>query len=303
VRVGDTVVIQRAGEVIPEVVEVIIAERTGDEVPFVMPTRCPACDTEVVKPEGEAVTRCPNYDCPRQLQERLEHFVSRGAMDIEGLGKRHIAQLIEAELVRDGADFYTLTKEQMLPLERMGDKLATKILDNIEASKTRPLQRVIFALGIRHIGERASEVLAGHFGSLERLCAASVAELAQVHERGQTTAETIAAYCAEPRNRELLDKLAAVGVKPQEDERAPKSDEFAGKTFVFTGTLTQLTREEAEAMVKQRGGRASGSVSKQTSYVVAGEKAGSKLDKAQELGVPVLSEDDFLALIEEPLPG
>jgi DNA ligase (NAD+) len=298
VRIGDTVVIQRAGEVIPEVVEVVTELRDGDEVPYTMPTHCPACGTEVVKPEGEAVTRCPNFNCPRQLERRLEHFVGRGAMDIESLGSRHIGQLIQTGLVNDPADFYTLTLEQMLPLERMGEKLATKILANIEASKTRPLSRVIFALGIRHIGERASEILAEHFGSLERVASATVEELAKIHDIGQRTAESIAASFADEPTRQLLQKLKAVGVQPQEDDRAPKSNEWAGKTFVFTGTLTRFTREDAEKMVKQRGGRASGSVSKQTSYVVAGDKAGSKLTKAQELGVPVLSEDDFLALME-----
>lgn len=298
VRIGDTVVIQRAGEVIPEVVEVVTSERNGDETEFFMPTHCPSCDTEVVKPEGEAVTRCPNPTCPKKVQEGIRHFVSRGAMDIEGLGDRHVEQLTQAGLVQDAADLYDLTKEQLLPLERMGDKLATKILDNIAHSKTRPLANLIFALGIRHIGEHSAEVLAEHFGTLERLKDASVEELATVHEIGKTTAESIAAWFADPRNQAMLDRLKAAGVEAPVHTAAPQSDQLAGKTFVFTGTLLQMKREEAETLVKRRGGRASGSVSKQTTYVVAGENAGSKLTKAQELGVPVLTEDEFLQMIE-----
>lgn len=298
VRIGDTVVIQRAGEVIPEVVEVVTSERTGDEREFVMPTRCPSCDSEVVKPEGEAIVRCINPFCPKKVQESLKHFVSRGGMDIEGLGDKQVEQLSQTGLVQDAADLYTLTKEQMLPLERMGDKLATKILDNIANSKTRPLANLIYALGIRHIGEHSAEVLAAHFGTLERLAAATVDELSKVFEIGRTTAESVAAYFAEPRTQELLAKLKAAGVAPQAHVSAPQSDALAGKTFVFTGTLLQRTREEAEALVKRLGGRASGSVSKQTSYLIAGDKAGSKLAKAQALGVPVLTEEEFTGMIE-----
>ena len=298
VRVGDTVVIQRAGEVIPEVVEVLVSERKEDSQPFAMPTHCPSCETPVVKPEGEAVTRCPNPDCPAKLQEGLELFVSRRAMDIEGLGERHLSQLVQTGLVKDFADLYTLDKDRFLTLERMGDKLATKILANIENSKTRPLANVIYALGIRHIGEHSSEVLAAHFGTLEKVQAASVDALAAVHEIGRTTAESIAEFFSLPRNQEMLAKLRAAGVHPTAHQSAPQSDEFKGKTFVFTGTLLRLKRDEAEEMVKKRGGRASGSVSKQTSYVVAGESAGSKLTRAQELKVPVLTEDEFIDMVE-----
>jgi DNA ligase (NAD+) len=298
VRVGDTVVIQRAGEVIPEVVEVVTAERTGDEVEFVMPTHCPSCGTPVVKPEGEAVTRCPNTACPARLQQQFEHFVSRNAMDIEGLGKRHLAQLTQLGLVKNMADLYTLTREQLLTMERMGDKLAAKILANIEASKHRPLASVIFALGIRHIGEHSAEVLAAAYGTLERLRDASVEALAGVHEIGMTTAESIRDWFTDPANLETLNRLIAAGVQPEAHDGAPQSDALKGKTFVFTGTLNRLKRDAAEATVKRLGGRASGSVSKQTSYVVAGESAGSKLTKAQELGVPVLTEDEFIDLLE-----
>jgi DNA ligase (NAD+) len=299
VRVGDVVVIQRAGEVIPEVVEVVKSERMGDEPEFQMPAECPSCQTPVVRPAGEAVTRCPNPECPAKLQQGLELFVSRRAMDIEGLGERHIGQLIQSGLVRDFADIYTLDKEKFLTLERMGDKLATKILANIATSKSRPLANVIYALGIRHIGEHSSEVLAAHFGTLEKIQAASVDELASVHEIGRTTAESIEEYFASPRSQQMLAKLKAAGVHPQAHASAPSSDELKGKTFVFTGTLVRLKRDEAEEMVKKRGGRASGSVSKQTSYVVAGDSAGSKLARAQELKVPVLTEDEFIDMIDQ----
>jgi DNA ligase (NAD+) len=297
VRIGDTVMIQRAGEVIPEIVEVVTGERTGDEVEFVMPVRCPVCDTEVVRSEGEAVTRCPNPYCPAKNQQQFEHFVSRNAMDIEGLGTRHLEQLAQLGLIHDVADLYTLTKEQLLPMERMGDKLATKILANIEAGKRRPLANLIHALGIRHIGEHAAEVLAAHFGTLERLQAAAVEELAGVFEIGKTTAQSIFDWFADPHNRQVLEKLKAAGVAPEAHAGAPRSDALKGKSFVFTGTLQRLKRDEAEAQVKQLGGRASGSVSKQTSYLVAGESAGSKLAKAQELNVPVLTEDEFIEMI------
>ena len=297
IRVGDTVVIQRAGEVIPEIVEVILSERPENSEPFILPTHCPVCGTEAIRPEGEAVLRCPNYDCSGQLQERIEYFVSRGAMDIEGLGSRLVERLTANGIVKDIADIYALDQDKLLTLERMGEKVATKILANIEASKTRPLARLIAGLGIRHIGEHSSEVLASHFGTLEKLANASADELAKVHEIGRTTAESIAAFFQTERAKDLLAKLELMGVKPQAHTSAPTSNEWAGKAFVFTGALN-MKREDAEAMVKQRGGRASGSVSKQTSYVVAGENAGSKLTKAQELGVPVLTEDEFLQMLE-----
>jgi DNA ligase (NAD+) len=299
VRIGDTVVVQRAGEVIPEIVEVILSARTGQEMPFQMPSVCPACGAEVVRAEGEAVIRCPNRACPEKSRQRLLRFVSRNAMDIESLGEERIDQLLEAGLVRDAADLYSLTKEQLLPLERMGEKLAGNILAAIEQSKTRPLNRLIFALGIRHVGEHMAETLANHFGTLERLSQATAEELGSVYEVGRATAESVASFFADNDNRHMVERLIAAGVSPQAAEFAPQSDRFAGKTFVFTGTLTQLTREEAEARVKRLGGRASGSVSKSTSYVVAGENAGSKLTKAQQLGVPVLTEEQFLQMCEE----
>lgn len=298
IRVGDMVVVQRAGEVIPEIVEVVFLERTGEELPFEMPTVCPVCGTHVVRLEGEVVTRCPNINCPARIQQALEHFVGRNAMNIDGLGERQLAQLVRHDLVRDAADIYSLTQEQILPLDRMGEKLAKKILANIEDSKHRPLAKLIFALGIRHIGAHAAELLADHFGSLERLQEAEVPELAGIYEIGETTAVSVAAWFAEESNRTLLKRLKEYGVAPENHSDTERSDRLKGLNFVFTGTLTHLKREEAEAIVKRMGGRASGSVSRNTSFVVAGDSAGSKLAKAVELGVQVITEDQFLENIE-----
>ncbi len=298
VRIGDTVVIQRAGEVIPEVVRVVPELRPEGSVPFRLPEVCPSCGTPLVRPDGGAVTRCPNAKgCPAQLQTRIEHFVSRNALDIQGLGERHIAQLIAAGLVKDPADLFYLKKEDLLPLERMGDKLADNILRAIEGAKQTTLARLVFAFGIRHTGERASSVLAQNLGTLERVAAAGVDDLVAIHEIGRTTAEAVAGFFALEETREMIRKLREAGVEAKGDDSAPVSDHFAGKTFVFTGGLTRRPREEAEALVRRLGGRASGSVSKQTTYVVAGEGAGSKLAKAQQLGITVLTEDDFERLL------
>ena len=296
--IGDTAVIQRAGEVIPEVVRIVPELRPSGATPYVLPPECPSCGTTLARPEGEAVTRCPNSrSCPAQLQTRFEHFVSRNALDIAGLGERHIAQLIAANLVKDPADLFTLKKEDLLPLERMGDKLADNILGAIDSRKQTTLARLIFGLGMRHVGERGASVLARRYNTLSQLALASADEMDKIHEIGRTTAESIAAFFALDETRELLEKLTAAGVHAQGDDSAPVSDHFAGKTFVFTGALVQRTREDAEALVRRLGGRASGSVSKQTSYIVAGDNAGSKLTKAQSLGIPVLTEDDFAALL------
>jgi DNA ligase (NAD+) len=300
VRIGDTVIVQRAGEVIPEIVRSIPEKRPAGALPYRLPDACPSCGTVLIRPEGEAVTRCPNgKGCPAQLQTRFEHFVSRNALDIAGLGERHIAQLIAAELVADPADLFFLKKDDLLPLERMGDKLADNILKAIEDRKRTTLSRLIFGFGIRHVGERAASVLSQSLGTLDKLADASADDMDKIHEIGRTTAESIAAFFALDEAREMLRKLETAGVVAVGDESAPTSDHFAGKSFVFTGALTQRTREEAEALVRRLGGRASGSVSKQTSYLVAGEAAGSKLAKAQTLGVPVLTEDDFAALLPE----
>lgn len=296
VRVGDTVVIQRAGEVIPEVVQVVTSKRPENTVPFKLPTECPSCGTPTVRPEGEAVTRCPNAEsCPAQLQTRLEYFVSRNALNIDGLGGERLAQFIDAGLVRDAADLFTLTKEQLLPLERMGEKLADNLVGALAAAKNTTLARLLVAVGIRHVGEGGASRLAQGFGTLEKLREATVEQLAQVPDVGLTTAQSVFDWLQS--NAAFLDKLGTVGVVAQGDEAAPVSDHFAGKAFVFTGALEKFTREEAEALVKRLGGRAAGSVSKQTSYLVAGPGAGSKLAKAEQLGVTVLTEDEFAELL------
>jgi DNA ligase (NAD+) len=294
VRVGDTVLIQKAGDVIPEIVQVVLSERPEGTNPYLLPTECPACGTPVVRPEGEAVTRCPNrLGCPAQIAERVVHFVGRRAMDIEWIGAERVVQFIETGLISDAGDLYFLKKEDLVKLERMGDKLADNMLTSVEASKHPPLNRLIFALGIRHVGEHTAEVLADSFGSLDKLRAATVEELANVHEIGMATAESIVAFFGQPETTELLDKLDKAGVVPVAPEHAPQSDKFAGKSFVFTGSLETMTRDEAEAKVKSLGGRASGSVSKATDYVVAGANAGSKLEKARALGVAVMTEAEF----------
>ena len=296
VRVGDTVVIQRAGEVIPEVVQVVTSKRPENTAPFKLPATCPSCGTATIRVEGEAVTRCPNAEsCPAQLQTRLEYFVSRNALNIDGLGGERLAQFIEAGLVKDPADLFTLTKEQILPLERMGEKLADNLIGALAAGKNTTLARLLVALGIRHVGEGGASRLAQGFGTLEKLREATVEQLAQVPDVGLTTAQSVRDWLDS--HTAFLDKLIAVGVVAQGDDAAPISDHFAGKSFVFTGALTLFTREDAEATVKRLGGRAAGSVSKQTSFVVAGPGAGSKLAKAEQLGITVLTEDEFAALL------
>ncbi|MEP6755867.1 MAG: NAD-dependent DNA ligase LigA, partial [Chthonomonadales bacterium] len=296
IRIGDTVVIQRAGEVIPEVVEVVIAERTGQETAFTMPTNCPSCDTQLVKPEGEAVRRCANDHCPEKVRQRLQHFVSRNAMDIEALGGKRIDQLIDAGLVKNAADLYRLTKDVLTNLDRMGEKLAGNILGAVEASRTRPMKNFIYALAIRHVGEHTADVLAGAFPDIHHLIQATTDELAAIHEIGTTTAESVVQFFQSPQNLEMVEDLLT-SVTPASGDSVPKGDAFAGMTFVFTGAMTIYSRDEAEFIVRQQGGKASGSVSKNTSFVVAGEKAGSKLAKAAELGVKVISEEEFREML------
>ena len=297
IRIGDAVVIQRAGDVIPEVVQVITEKRTGAEKPFKMPDTCPVCGSRVERPEGEAVARCVNLACPAQVKERIVHFASRNALDIEGVGPGQVDQLVEKGLVRDPADLYSLKMEDLLALERMGDKLASKILSAIEGSRNPTLPRLVYGLGIRHVGEHVAQVLADHFGSLDAIEEASEDELARVPEIGPVIAESIADFFAEEHNHRILEKLRRAGVIPKAEKREV-SGAFEGKTFVFTGTLKSFTREQAEEKVRQLGGRAASSVSKNTDFVVAGEEAGSKLQKARDLGVTVLSEDEFARMAE-----
>ncbi|HUU53772.1 MAG TPA: NAD-dependent DNA ligase LigA, partial [Armatimonadota bacterium] len=301
VRVGDTVVVRKAGDVIPEVVSVIESKRTGDERAFVMPDTCPVCGAEAVREEGEAVRRCTGIACPAQINGRIDHFFSRGALDAEGLGPRIIAQLTAKELVRDPADLYFLTKDDILKLDRMGDKLAQNILDAIAATKRPPLARLISGLGIRNVGGHVSDVLADRFRSLDRLAAATEEELAETMEIGPVIARAVTVFFRQDQTKELLRKLKEAGVSPEAPaapQPAPAGGPFAGKTVVFTGALT-IPRSKAEAMVQVQGGRATSSVSKRTDFVVAGDSPGSTFDKAQQLGVPVLTEEEFRRMIEQ----
>lgn len=307
IRVGDTVTIEKAGEVIPAVVGVVLTKRTGAEVPFAFPKNCPECGGEIRRTTtggaggGEAaVWRCLNADCPAQLRGRIEHWCARGAMDIEGGGEVLAAQLVKAGLVRDVADLYRLTLEQLLDLERMGKKSAQNFLDGIEASKHRELWRLIFGLGILHVGAGGAKSLARAYRNLDEIAQASAEELTRTEDVGEVIAESIRQWFSSPRNRELIEKLRQAGLNftSSETTRVAQVEGIKGRTFVLTGTLPTLTREDAAARIEAAGGKVSGSVSKKTSYVVAGADAGSKLTKAQELGVPVLDEAALLKLLE-----
>jgi len=298
VRVGDWVLVQRAGDVIPEVVKVITERRTGQEVPFQMPTHCPVCGTRLVRPPGEAVTRCPNPDCLGALRRAILHFASKTAMDIDGLGEKIIDQLMENGLVRSIPDLYRLTEADLLPLERFAEKSAANLVGAIQRSKTVPLHRFIYALGIRYVGEATAQLLAQHFESLDRLAQASEEELLQIEGIGPQVARSIREFFQKEKNRRMLKELAELGVKPLPPEKPAAAGALAGKTFVFTGALERFSREEAKALVTARGGKVSSSVSAKTDYVVAGAEPGSKLARAKELGVTVLDEAAFLELLE-----
>ena len=297
-RVGDIVIVQRAGDVIPQVVAPLTDLRTGREQVFSMPADCPSCGTAVVRIPGEVAVRCPNPDCPAKLVESLKHFVSRGAMDIDGVGERLVERLFDLGLVRDPADLYRLTFDDLIALEGFKDRLAGKVLVSIETSKRRPFARVLFALGIPHIGHETAQLLARRFPSVKALAAAAVEEIAQVEGIGPILAQSVAAFFAEPRNRELVGRLAEAGVRlAEEAPSVPAAGPLSGATFVLTGTLPGLSREEATARIETAGGKVTGSVSGKTDYVVVGEAAGSKLDKAKRLGTKLLDEDGLRALL------
>ncbi len=298
VRIGDTVVIQRAGDVIPEVVEVKLAERDGSEKEFEMPQACPACGGEVERAGDEAVTRCVNISCPAQLRERIIHFAAREAMDIDGVGPAIIDQLLENRLIEDPADLYYLQKDQLLSLERMAEKSADNVIAAIEESKSRSLGKLLFALGIRHVGERTAEALAQSYGNIDAVGDASAEELAQIPDIGPVVAESIAHFFGEDKNRAVLEKLRQVGIDPKESGRK-ETREFSGKTIVFTGSLEKFTRDQAENTVYRLGATPTSSVSKKTDLVVAGPGAGSKLEKAKKFGVSVIDEDAFLKMVED----
>ncbi len=300
IRVGDWVTVERAGDVIPQVVGPIVERRTGDEQPFLMPTHCPVCGTPVVKPESEAMHRCPNFGCPVQFFELLKHFVSKGAMDIDGLGEQWCGTLIEKGFVDDLSGLYYLRKDKLLELDRMGDKLATRILGNVEASKQRSLVRVLFALGILHVGPEIAELLTNRFPSIDSLAQASEEELTEIPGIGPKIAESVAAYFAVPSNLEVIEKLRQAGVKLHQEVQQVDRDNLplSGQSFVVTGTLSAFPRREAESRIKALGGSVGSSVTRRTSYLVAGESPGSKLDTAQKLETPVLDEAGFLELLE-----
>ena len=292
IRLGDTVVVQRAGDVIPQVVKVIISKRTGSEEKFTIPAMCPSCRSAVTRFEGEAAHRCINMDCPAQIREHIKHFVSRGAMDIEGLGEKLINQMCDSNIIGNPADLYFLTKNSITGLERMGDKSAANLLSAIEESKSPPLSKFIFALGMRHVGEHAAKVLASKFTTLDNLMHASKETIAEIDGIGPAVAESITRFFSEDSNLEVISRLLKAGVKPGE-EHHPDSAPLSGKTFVFTGTLENYTRNEAKELVESQGGVVSSSVSKNTDYVVTGSSPGSKMRKAHDLGVSVLNEEQF----------
>jgi DNA ligase (NAD+) len=297
VKIGDWVQVERGGDVIPKVAKVLEdKDHPRGRKTFRMPEKCPECGTRVVKTEGEVDYRCVNANCPAKLRETILHFGSRHVMNIEGMGDALVAQLTERGLVNNVADIYKLTKEALLSLERMGDKSAQNILDEIEASKKLPLERVIFGLGMRFVGERTAQFLAQHFGSMDALMNASPEELEEVNEVGPRIAESILEFFQEPRNRELVQRLSDAGLTFTGKKRE-RGTKLAGKTFVLTGTLTKYRRDQAKKMIEDAGGRVSGSVSKKTDYVVAGSDAGSKLDKAKELGVTVIEEKEMEKLV------
>ena len=294
-HIGDTVLIERAGEVIPHVLKVV--KEGKNRRAFKMPEKCPECGSTIHKAEGEVAYRCVNAACPAKRKESLLHFAGRHAMDIDGLGDKIVDQLVDKGLVKDVADLYSLKMDQVADLERMAEKSAQNLLDEIAASKKQPLSRLIYALGMRFVGERTGQLLAENFGSLEELEEAKPEDLEKVTEVGPKVSESIVEFFSEPANRKLIKKLHAAGVRPTAEKREIKSQKFAGKSFVFTGALERRSREEAGELVQQHGGKLSGSVSKKTDYVVVGADPGSKYDKAKELGVTILTESEFEKLV------
>lgn len=299
VRIGDWVIVGRAGEVIPEVVLVLKERRDGSEKVFTMPTHCPVCHSPVVREEGEVAVRCVNASCPAQIKERIRHWASRDAMDIEGLGERLIDQLVDQGYVRSIPDLYRLTKKDLLKLERMGDKSSENLLRAIERSKRRPLARFLYALGIRYVGEFVAQTLADHFGSLRRIMDASLEDLLAVEGIGPKVAQAVWQFFKNPENRAMLEELEALGVTPEEEEVTvpASSNVLQGKTFVFTGTLSRFSRKEAEDLVRQKGGKVAGAVSRKVDYLVVGENPGGKLDEARRKNIQILSEEEFYRMI------
>ena len=302
IRIGDTVIVHKAGDIIPEVVGVILEQRPEDAVPFEMPTHCIACDSELVRIEGEVALRCVNPTCPAQIAEGIKHFVSRNAMNIDGLGEKVVEQLLRENYIKDVADLYHLQVEQLVKLERMGEKSATNLVNAIERSKENSLERLLFGLGIRHVGEKAAKILSEQFETMDRLMEATEEQLTAIYEIGDKMADSIVTYFHQDEVKELITRLKDVGVnmtyKGKKVQVEIGENPFAGKTIVLTGKLSQLTRNEAKAKIEELGGTVTGSVSKKTDLVIAGEDAGSKLTKAQELGIEVWDENRLIEQLQ-----
>ncbi len=298
IRIGDTVLVQKAGEIIPEIVRVVFEKRPENTVPYKLPDTCPVCGAPVVRDEDGAHIRCTGAECSAQLLRNLTHFASRDAMDIEGLGPAVVESLVNAEFIKTPADLYTLDVQSVATLDRLGKKSAENLVAAIDKSKSNDLSRLLFAFGIRQVGQKAAKVIAAHFGSLDALCTATVEDLIQIDDVGEITARNIVDWLTNEQSRHLIEALRAVGVN-MISFAEPVGDTFTGKTFVLTGALERFTRDQAEEIIERLGGKVSGSVSKKTSYVIAGEAAGSKLKKANELGIPVLTEEEFLEIVGE----
>jgi len=295
VRAGDTVIVTRAGDVIPEVVRVVDGDRPGRGAPFRMPEKCPVCGEEVVRPPGEAIRRCVNISCPAQIKGSIEHFASKRAMDIDGLGTKLVEQLVDRQVIRDVSDLYYIGKETLAGMERMADRSAGNIIDAINASKRRPFARFIYALGIRQVGEHVAGLLAERFDSMEKLMSADTQMLLAIPEIGPEAASSITTFFRDPKNRETISRILAAGVEFEYKQGG--AGKLTGLTFVFTGSLSGMSRDEARAKVEELGAKTASSVGKKVSYVVAGEEAGSKLDKARQLGLRILTEQEFLELL------
>ncbi|MFC1998053.1 NAD-dependent DNA ligase LigA [Chloroflexota bacterium] len=299
IRIGDTVIVQRAGDVIPEVVGPVASKRTGAEKAFQIPARCPVCGSEVIRPEGEAMDRCTGAACPAQLYEHMKHFVSRGAMDIRGVGQSIMAALLEQHLIKNVSDLYYLKEEQIACLERMAEKSAANAIESIEKSKQRPFARLLFGLGIRHVGDETAEILAKRFGSMERLSHASENELLEIDSVGPKIVESLVAFFRQPENLEMIKRLEDAGVSMEADVSQQDNLPLAGQEYVITGKLEFSSRKDAEAALRALGASTGSTVTKKTNYVVAGADSGSKLAKAQQAGIEILSEDDLLRILEK----
>ena len=297
IRIGDTVIIQRAGDVIPEVVSVITSKRTGKENVFFMPDRCPICGSKAIRPEGEAVYRCTGMTCPAQIKETLAHFASKGAMNMDGLGRKHLEQMVDKGIIQDPADLYFLKKEDLMKMDRMGDKLAENLLSSIDKSRSPGLTNLIYALGIRNVGYHLAGVLAKNFKSISRLARQNVEDLTAVYEIGPIVAQSIHNFFQNPKNVNVLEKLKQGGVRFPVEKGENRESPFSGHTFVLTGSLDTFTRDEAMQIIEDLGGRVTSSVSKKTDFLIAGKDPGSKYDAALKLGIKLLNEDEFKKLI------